>query len=126
MEFWFPLCGPCRFEMPFLNEVAKKYRSRGFAILAINGIPDQNRLAPGVLKNYDLIGPQVASNKWADRYDHAHAYPTNYSLDAQGRIMAHPRVSDTHSLKAFETQLDVLLAHNANDNAAKSAQRATM
>jgi thiol-disulfide isomerase/thioredoxin/Tfp pilus assembly protein PilF len=126
VEFWFPLCGPCRFEMPFLNEVAKKYQSRGFAILAINGIPDQNRLAPGVLKNYDIIGLQVPSNKWADRYDHVHAYPTNYLLDAQGRIMAHPRVSDTHSLKAFETQLDVLLAHNANDNAAKSAQRATM
>ena len=123
VEFWFPLCGPCRFEMPYLSEVAKKYKSQGFAILAINGVPAQNRLAPGVLKNYDIIGLQVPSNKWADRYDHVHGYPTNYLLDAQGRIMAHPRVNDTHSLKAFETQLDVLLAHSANDNA---EQRATM
>jgi hypothetical protein len=87
--------------MPYLDEVAKNCQSQGFAILAINGVPQQNRLAPGVLKNYDLIGLQAPSNKWADRYDRVHAYPTNYLLDAQGRIMAHPRVSDTHSPKGF-------------------------
>lgn len=113
VEFWFPLCGPCRFEMPYLNEVAKKYQSQGFAILAINGVPEQNRLAPGVLKNYDIIGLQVPSKKWANQYDHVHGYPTNYLLDAEGRIMAHPRVDDARSLKTFEVQIDALLAHGA-------------
>jgi thiol-disulfide isomerase/thioredoxin len=111
VSFWFPLCGPCREEMPYLDEVAKKYQSQGFAILAINGVPEQNRFAPGVLKNYDITGLEVPSNKWADRYDHVHAYPTNYLLDSQGRVMAHPDVRNPAALKAFELQIDILLAH---------------
>jgi thiol-disulfide isomerase/thioredoxin/Tfp pilus assembly protein PilF len=114
VSFWFPLCGPCRGEMPYLDEVAKKYRSQGFAILAINGVPEQNRLAPGVLKNYAIIGLQVPSDKWADHYDHVHGYPTNYLLDSEGRIMAHPDVRTAEQLKAFELQLDALLAHTEN------------
>jgi len=111
VSFWFPLCGPCREEMPYLDEAAKKYQSQGFSILAINGVPEQNHFAPGVLKNYDITGLQVPSSKWADRYDHVHAFPTNYLLDAQGRIMAHPDVRNLAALKAFELQIDTLLAH---------------
>jgi len=111
VSFWFPLCGPCRSELPYLDEVAKKYQSQGFTILAINGIPAQNSYAPGVLKNYDVIGLKVPSDKWAQRYDHVSGYPTNYLLDSKGRIMAHPHVYDMSTLQAFEIQIDSLLAH---------------
>lgn len=126
VSFWFPLCGPCRGEMPYFDEVAKKYQPQGFVILAINGIPVQNSLAPGVLKNYDIMGLQVPSNKWAKKYDNVQGYPTNYLLDAKGRIMAHPDVRSVDALKTLERQIDALLARGqeqvvANAHATKSS-----
>jgi thiol-disulfide isomerase/thioredoxin len=126
VSFWFPLCGPCRAEMPYLDEIAKKYQSQGFAILAINGIPKQDPLAPTVLKNYDILGLQVPSNKWAAQYDHVHGYPTNYLLDSEGRIMAHPDVRTVDALKRLETQIDVLLAQSVKDKSAKSERASSM
>lgn len=121
VSFWFPLCGPCRRELPYLNVVAKKYQSQGFAILAINGVPQQNSLAPGVLKQYDVTGLKVPSDKWARQYDNVRGFPTNYLLDSEGRIMAHPRVDSADTLRAFETQIDMLLAQSAKDAKAERA-----
>lgn len=115
VSFWFPLCGPCRRELPYFDEVAKKYQSQGFVILAVNGIPQQNSLVPGVLRNYHITGLNVPSDKWARQYDNVRGFPTNYLLDSDGRIMAHPRVDSTDALKAFEAQIDTLLAWSTKD-----------
>lgn len=124
VSFWFPLCGPCRQEMPYFGEVAKKYQSQGFVILAINGLPEQNSLAPGILKNYDIVGLKVSSDKWAKQYDNVQGYPTNYLIDAEGRIMAHPRVYSGETLQELETQINVLVAHSRTDKEVNSGERA--
>lgn len=126
VSFWFPLCGPCRSELPYFGETARKYKLKGFVILAINGVPEQNRLAPGVLKQYDIIGLKVPSNKWAERYDHVSGYPTNYLLDTQGRIMAHPDVRSVDALKRLEAQINALLAQSAKDKSANSERASSM
>lgn len=126
VSFWFPLCGPCRAELPYLDEVAKKYQAQGFVILAINGIPQQNSLAPGVLKQYDVIGLKVPSDKWTDQYDHVRSFPTNYLLDPEGRIVAHPDVRSIDALNRFEAQIDALLYRSAKDKSTKSARASLM
>ncbi|MBV1959325.1 MAG: TlpA family protein disulfide reductase [Pseudomonadales bacterium] len=36
INFWASWCGPCRQEMPELNEIQKKYEDLGFTILGVN------------------------------------------------------------------------------------------
>ena len=36
INFWASWCGPCREEMPLLNDLHKKYEPLGFTVLGVN------------------------------------------------------------------------------------------
>ena len=40
LNFWASWCGPCRQEMPLLEDIYKKYKPMGFTMLAVNVEPD--------------------------------------------------------------------------------------
>jgi thiol-disulfide isomerase/thioredoxin len=40
INFWATWCGPCRQEMPLLEQLYKKYRPMGFTMLGVNVEPD--------------------------------------------------------------------------------------
>jgi thiol-disulfide isomerase/thioredoxin len=40
INFWATWCGPCRQEMPLLEQMYKKYRPMGFTLLGVNVEPD--------------------------------------------------------------------------------------
>jgi thiol-disulfide isomerase/thioredoxin len=40
INFWATWCGPCRQEMPLLEDIHKKYKSMGFTMLGVNVEPD--------------------------------------------------------------------------------------
>jgi thiol-disulfide isomerase/thioredoxin len=40
INFWASWCGPCRTEMPILEDIYKKYKPMGFTMLAVNVEPD--------------------------------------------------------------------------------------
>jgi len=40
INFWATWCGPCRQEMPLLDDIYRKYRKMGFTLLGVNVEPD--------------------------------------------------------------------------------------
>jgi thiol-disulfide isomerase/thioredoxin len=39
INFWASWCGPCRKEMPILEQLYKQYKSKGFTLLGVNVEP---------------------------------------------------------------------------------------
>ncbi|HWN47333.1 MAG TPA: TlpA disulfide reductase family protein, partial [Steroidobacteraceae bacterium] len=40
INFWATWCGPCRQEMPLLEDIYKKYKPMGFTLVGVNVEPD--------------------------------------------------------------------------------------
>src|SRR5579871_4311257 len=49
LNFWASWCGPCRQEMPLLENIYKKYNKMGFTMIGVNVEPD-SKDAEGFLK----------------------------------------------------------------------------
>jgi len=49
LDFWASWCGPCRQEMPLLENIYKKYNKMGFTLIGVNVEPD-SKDAEGFLK----------------------------------------------------------------------------
>ena len=49
INFWASWCGPCRQEMPLLENIYKKYNKMGFTLIGVNVEPD-SKDAEGFLK----------------------------------------------------------------------------
>lgn len=89
LNLWATWCGPCRVEMPGLENLYRRYRSEGLEILAVSldkGAPekvqtftDEYRLSFPVLLDPDR---EVES-----RY-HTLTIPTTYVIDKKGMIVA--------------------------------------
>jgi peroxiredoxin len=40
LNFWATWCGPCKIEMPGIEQVYREFRSKGFAVLAVSSDPE--------------------------------------------------------------------------------------
>jgi len=47
LNFWASWCGPCRQEMPLLEDIYKKYNKLGFTLIGVNVEPDSRRRTTG-------------------------------------------------------------------------------
>ena len=54
LNFWYPQCGPCRGEFPYIQAVLDKYKSQGFEIAAVNVHPPEDDFVLPLLKGFRL------------------------------------------------------------------------
>jgi thiol-disulfide isomerase/thioredoxin len=85
LNFWASWCGPCRQEMPLLEEIYQKYRKFGFIILAIS-VDEEPREADEFMSEVKVTFPYLydTSNKVSELYA-VEAMPTTILIDRNGQ-----------------------------------------
>ena len=86
LNFWATWCGPCRFEMPFLQEIYDEQSERGFVLLTVNIAESPTKVAD-FMTELDLSLPVLldARSEISKVYGIT-AIPTSFLIDKDGVI----------------------------------------
>lgn len=86
INFWASWCGPCRQEMPILDELYNRYGRAGFTILGVNVEPDPSD-ANKILKDIPVSFPVLydTESKVSQLYK-VEAMPSTVLIDRNGNM----------------------------------------
>jgi thiol-disulfide isomerase/thioredoxin len=110
LNFWATWCGPCRFEMPSMEKLYRKYKDSGLEIVAVNLQEDRNSVQRFV-DEYGLSFPVLLdkTGRIGATYG-ARSIPTTYIIGRDGTVLAGTigtREWDTEEVfRFFEKLLD--------------------
>ena len=92
INFWATWCGPCKMEMPSLEKVYQRFKSKNFSLLAISNDMFGAKIVEPYIKAHGLTFPVLldqqlqASNKFG-----VVSLPTTFMIDPQGNIIGELR-----------------------------------
>jgi peroxiredoxin len=88
LNFWATWCPPCRSEMPAMQALYEKLKSKGFVIVAVS-VGEQAPVVREYLKKNSLTFPALldTTGEVGGLYG-AQSIPTTYLIDREGRILA--------------------------------------
>ncbi len=86
INFWASWCGPCRQEMPLLDQLYQRYQPMGFTLLGVN-VEEDSRAADKVLSQIPVSFPILYDNKnqVSETYD-VSAMPSTVLIDRDGKV----------------------------------------
>ncbi len=86
VNFWASWCGPCRQEMPLLDQLYKRYQPMGFTILGVN-VEENAGAAKKVLQEQPVSFPILfdPSNQVSELYQ-VSAMPSTFLVDRDGKL----------------------------------------
>jgi peroxiredoxin len=86
INFWASWCGPCRQEMPLLEDLYKRYSKLGFTIMGVNVDTDSTK-ANNYLRDITVTFPIVydLTNAVSKSYN-VNAMPTTVIVDRNGNM----------------------------------------
>jgi peroxiredoxin len=86
VNFWATWCGPCRQEMPLLDELYQRYERVGFNLLGVN-IDDDSRKAMKMIEELGVNFPVLFdSRKEVSRLYEVEAMPVTVLIDREGNV----------------------------------------
>jgi peroxiredoxin len=86
INFWATWCGPCRQEMPLLDELYNRYQRVGFNLLGVN-IDDDSRRAMQMAEELGIDFPVLFdATKEVSRLYQVDAMPVTVIVDREGNI----------------------------------------
>jgi cytochrome c-type biogenesis protein len=87
LNFWATWCGPCRMEMPSMEALYRRYKDRGFEILAVN-VRENKRDAAAFMDEMNLSFPAALDVRGSIAASYGiEAFPTTYLIDRNGGIV---------------------------------------
>ena len=86
INFWATWCGPCREEMPILDELYTRYQRAGFQLLGVN-IDDEPQRAKDMIAELGVSFPVLfdSSKEVSELYD-VQAMPVSVMVDRDGNV----------------------------------------
>ena len=85
VNFWATWCGPCRQEMPLLDELYQRYERVGFNLLGVN-IDDDSRKAMKMIEELGVNFPVLFdSRKEVSKLYEVEAMPVTVLIDREGK-----------------------------------------
>ena len=86
INFWATWCGPCRQEMPLLDELYSRYERVGFNLLGVN-IDDDSSRAMDMVRELGVSFPVLFDNrKEVSRMYDVDAMPVTVLVDREGNV----------------------------------------
>ncbi len=86
INFWATWCGPCRQEMPLLDELYGRYQRVGFSLLGVN-IDDDSRRAMAMVNELGVNFPVLFDEeKKVSKLYEVEAMPLTILLDREGTV----------------------------------------
>jgi len=86
INFWASWCGPCRQEMPVLDELHRQYKALGFTVLGVN-VEEDSSAARKLLEEVQISFPVLFDNNSvvSKQYD-VIAMPSTVLVDRNGNM----------------------------------------
>ena len=86
INFWASWCGPCRQEMPLLDDLHQKYSPMGFSLYGVN-VEEDSEAAKKMLRDLNVSFPILFDNDndVSKAYD-VIAMPTTVIVDRDGKV----------------------------------------
>ena len=86
VNFWATWCGPCRQEMPLLDELYSRYQRVGFSLLGVN-IDDNESKAMGMVSELGVSFPVLFdSRKEVSKLYEVESMPVTVIIDREGTV----------------------------------------
>ncbi len=88
LNFWATWCGPCKIEMPWFVDFQRKYKDRGFSVIAVSLDDEGWEIVRPFTDKFDLNFPVVVgTDEMADQFGGVAALPTTFIIDKEGQIV---------------------------------------
>jgi peroxiredoxin len=88
LNFWATWCGPCRFEMPSMQELYTRFKDDGFVIVAVN-LQEDKRTVQKFIDSLGLTFPVLLDKSGSVGATYgARSIPTSYIVDRNGYVIA--------------------------------------
>lgn len=109
LNFWATWCPPCRAEMPALEKLQERFKSKGLVVLAVN-VSESPKQVAQFLREMKISFPVALDSDGVVSGDYAvRALPTTYLIGRNGEVLAMALGfrdwSGSRSLSLFRTLL---------------------
>ena len=108
LNFWASWCGPCRAEMPYLQQVYEEWSGKGLVLLAIN-LGESSSKVKEFVQGFGLSFPVLLDSKGqvAQKYNIG-PIPTTFFIDKNGIIQV-KIIGAFPSKEAIENKLSKII-----------------
>jgi len=111
VNFWATWCGPCKLEMPWLEEFNKKYAAQGFVTLGIVTDEVAKSVVSGVVqKNGVTYSTLLGDDKVTEAYGGVGYVPESFYVDRTGKVFLETAGLNDDGKDEIEANIKKLIA----------------